>query len=82
MLVVIGLVIVGCRPQRSAPRSGDYLIGRCVTLDALDRRKNVEVLSRGGVGDHFFFIGLFILVGGLVELGVINWMAQSLLDLT
>ena len=30
----------------------------------------------------FFFIGLFIMVGGLVELGVINFMAEKYLKLT
>jgi len=30
----------------------------------------------------FFFIGLFIMVGGLVELGVINFLAQKYLQLT
>lgn len=30
----------------------------------------------------FFFIGLFIMVGGLVELGVINFLAEKYLELT
>ena len=30
----------------------------------------------------FFFIGLFMIVGGLVESGVINWASQQMLHLT
>lgn len=30
----------------------------------------------------FFFIGLFIIVGGVVKVGLITWMSQEVLDLT
>lgn len=47
-----------------------------------DERKISKVLSNVEWLAIFFFAGLFILVGGLVETGVIKMMAERLLELT
>ena len=47
-----------------------------------DRHEVDEVFREVEWGTIFFFIGLFILVGGLVKLGFVGLVAQYLLDLT
>jgi Na+/H+ antiporter NhaD/arsenite permease-like protein len=41
-----------------------------------------KVLSEVEWGTIFFFIGLFIVVGGVVKVGLISWMSERVLALT
>ena len=83
-LSVIGLVIIGFLGHSALHLEAATisLVGASLLM-LLTGEKHVEKFFHDVEWETiFFFIGLFILVGGLVELGVINWMAQSLLDLT
>ena len=83
-LAVIGLVITGFLLH-------DYIGLKPATI-ALFGAALLMLLSGGEEVDHFFhevewgtiffFIGLFILVGGLVELGIIRILSSALLSIT
>jgi Na+/H+ antiporter NhaD/arsenite permease-like protein len=58
------------------------LSGAAVLMAITDRHEVDKVFLEIEWGTLFFFVGLFILVGGLVKLGIIKIMAQFLLGLT
>lgn len=82
-LIVLGLVLIGfvsahffhLEPATIA------LLGATILL-IWTRRSPVEILEHVEWATLMFFIGLFITVEGLVQTGVIDWMADQLLSLT
>lgn len=83
-LIVIGLVIVGFLLQSvTGLEAGAVALGGAALLMLLTGGKEIDrYFADIEWGSIFFFIGLFILVGGLVLLGVVNDVAQFLLGLT
>ncbi len=83
-LTVIGLVIaafllhdlIGIKPATIA------LCGAAVLMLLAGGEEVDKYFHEVEWGTIFFFIGLFIMVGGLVELGVIGKLSQGLLSLT
>ncbi|MEW6064636.1 membrane protein [Desulforamulus profundi] len=57
-------------------------LGGAVFLLLLTREEPEHVLETVEWSTIFFFVGLFIVVGGLEEAGVIHWIAESALHLT
>ncbi|HUX22240.1 MAG TPA: ArsB/NhaD family transporter [Spirochaetia bacterium] len=83
-LSVIVLVIIGFLLQsQTGLEAGAVALGGAALLMLLTGGKEIDrYFADIEWGSIFFFIGLFILVGGLVLLGVVNDVAQFLLGLT
>ena len=83
-LIVIGLVILGFLLQSiTGLEAGAVALAGAALLMLLTGGKEIDrYFADIEWGSIFFFIGLFILVGGLVLLGVVNDVAQFLLGLT
>ncbi|MBI9108929.1 MAG: ArsB/NhaD family transporter [Spirochaetales bacterium] len=78
-LVIIGFLIhdkIGLKPATIA------LFGAALLMLLSGGEEVDKFFHEVEWGTIFFFIGLFILVGGLVELGVIEFLSISLLNLT
>jgi Na+/H+ antiporter NhaD/arsenite permease-like protein len=83
-LVVLALVIAGflLHGLLKVEASTVALFGSTLLMLLSDRHEVEAVFREVEWGTIFFFIGLFILVGGLVKLGLIKLVAGFLLGLT
>jgi Na+/H+ antiporter NhaD/arsenite permease-like protein len=82
-LAVIGLVILGFAfHQYLALESASIAIAGAAFLMLIARQAPEEVLLSVEWDTLFFFIGLFILVGGLEKTGIIEGMARQGINLT
>lgn len=83
-LVVILLVIAGFLTHGlTGLEPATIALGGAAVLMLLSGKKEVEDFFREVEwGTIFFFVGLFMMVGGLEELGVINLVARGLIELT
>lgn len=82
-LAVIGLVILGfASHQYLGLESATIAIGGAAFLMLIAREAPEEVLLSVEWDTLFFFIGLFILVGGLEKTGIIEGMARQGIKLT
>lgn len=83
-LIVIGLVILGFLLQSlTGLEAGAVALAGAALLMLLTGGKEIDrYFAEIEWGSIFFFIGLFILVGGLVRLGVIDDIGAFLLGLT
>ncbi|HUZ16978.1 MAG TPA: SLC13 family permease, partial [Spirochaetia bacterium] len=83
-LTVIGLVIAGFLLQGlTGLEAGAVALAGAALLMLLTGGREVDkYFAEIEWGSIFFFVGLFILVGGMVRLGVITAVATWLLDLT
>ncbi len=77
-LVIVGFFVHGALHMEAATIA---LFGAGLLL-FLDRGNSERALQKVEWTTIFFFIGLFVLVGGLEHVGVINWAAQQLLAIT
>jgi Na+/H+ antiporter NhaD/arsenite permease-like protein len=83
-LAVLALVIAGflLHGLLKVEASTVALFGATLLMLLSDRHEVEAVFREIEWGTIFFFIGLFVLVGGLVKLGVIKLIARFLLGLT
>lgn len=82
-LFVLGLTILGfILHQFIHMESATIALGGGVLLMLLTRIDPERVLHQVEWPVIFFFIGLFILVGGLEETGIIHGLAEKALDIT
>lgn len=77
-LVVLGFFFHGALGMEAATIA---LFGAGLLL-LLDKKNPEKVLEEVEWVTIFFFIGLFVLVGGLEHVGAINWAAEKMLELT
>ena len=78
-LVILGFLIHGSAGLEPATIA---LTGAAVLMLIADRHESDKFFHEVEWGTIFFFIGLFILVGGLVELGVIKYLSGMVLRAT
>jgi Na+/H+ antiporter NhaD/arsenite permease-like protein len=83
-LAVLGFVILGFifHGMLNIEAATIGLLGASVLLLLTGNHEVDEYFRDIEWGTIFFFIGLFILVGGIVELGAIRWLSEHLLSLT
>lgn len=82
-LFVMGLVILGFGLHGMLGlQPASIALGGAALLMLLSGREPHKVLHEVEWTTLFFFIGLFIVVGGLVKVGAIGLMSQKVLDLT
>ncbi len=83
-LIVLGFVILGflLHGMLQVEAATISMLGASVLLLLTGKHEIDEYFRDIEWGTIFFFIGLFILVGGIVELGVIRLLAQKLLAVT
>ena len=83
-LIVLSLVIAGflLHDTLKLEASSIALMGASLLMLLAGKEEVDEFFHEVEWGTIFFFIGLFILVGGLVELGVIETLSKYLLKLT
>ena len=83
-LSVLGLVIAGflIHGAVNLEPATIAISGASLLMLLADRHETDEFFGEVEWGTIFFFIGLFILVGGLVELGVIETLSQLVLSAT
>ncbi|HEU5100028.1 MAG TPA: ArsB/NhaD family transporter [Roseiflexaceae bacterium] len=82
-LGVLGLVIVGFLLQGVFHyEAATIALGGAVLIALFEKRDIHELLSEIEWTTLFFFFGLFIVVGALIEVGLIEIMAHGLLGLT
>jgi Na+/H+ antiporter NhaD/arsenite permease-like protein len=79
ILVILGFLIHGSAGLEPATIA---LTGAAVLMLIANRHESDEFFHEVEWGTIFFFIGLFILVGGLVELGVIKYLSRQVLTAT
>jgi len=83
-LSVLALVVAGFlfHGPLGLEASSIALLGAAALLLLSGKREPDEYYREVEWGTIFFFIGLFILVGGMVELGVIKLLARKVMGLT
>ncbi|MFQ3621158.1 MAG: ArsB/NhaD family transporter, partial [Spirochaetales bacterium] len=83
-LIVLGLVLLGFlfHGALKVEAATVSLLGASVLLLLTGKHEIDDYFKDIEWGTIFFFIGLFILVGGIVELGIIRSLSQALLTLT
>lgn len=83
-LAVLGFVIVGflLHGMLQVEAATISMLGASILLLLTGKHEIDEYFRDIEWGTIFFFIGLFILVGGIVELGIIRLLAQKLLAVT
>jgi Na+/H+ antiporter NhaD/arsenite permease-like protein len=82
-LFVLGLVILGFLFQSTLNmESATIAIFGAGLLLILDQKNIEKALREVEWVSIFFFIGLFVVIGALEQVGVINWAADKLLKLT
>jgi Na+/H+ antiporter NhaD/arsenite permease-like protein len=82
-LIVLGLTITGFVMHGMLHfESATIAIGGAVTLLFISAVKPDKVFHHVEWKTIFFFVGLFIMVGGLKETGIIKLLAERVLDLT
>ena len=80
---MLGLTLVGFLAARTARlRARDGRLSGAVALMFVASENPHEVLREVEWPTLFFFIGLFMLVAGVIEIGVIEAIATVLVDLT
>jgi len=78
LIVIVGFFLHGAL-QMEAATIAIFGAGLLLLLDNKNPEKVLEEIEWTTI---FFFIGLFVLVGGLEQVGVISWAAQKLLAAT
>jgi len=82
-LVVLGLTIIGFMLHSVLHyESATIAIAGAVTLLFISKIHPEKIFHEVEWKTIFFFVGLFIMVGGLKEAGVIKVLAKSVIDLT
>jgi Na+/H+ antiporter NhaD/arsenite permease-like protein len=82
-LLILGLTILGFILGPSLHQeSATVALSGATLLLLITREEPEDILLAIEWPTIFFFIGLFVLVGGLEEVGVIAWVAQKALALT
>ncbi|MFC1644902.1 ArsB/NhaD family transporter [Patescibacteria group bacterium] len=85
-LFVLGVVLVGFMLHGVLHLQPSVIAlfgaGLLLVISNPDHEKVHKVLAEVEWNVIFFFIGLFIMVGGLVEVGAIKWLSQQMLDAT
>lgn len=82
-LTVLGLTVIGFIFHRILNfESATIAIGGAVALLLLSGIKPEKILHEVEWKTIFFFVGLFIMVGGIKETGVIKILAQGVINLT
>lgn len=83
-LFVLAVVLVGfaCHDILNYEPATVALFGAALLLLLSDTFDPKEYLAEVEWPTIFFFIGLFIIVGGVVKVGLINWMSLQVIDLT
>lgn len=82
-LLILGLVILGFMlHDKLHLESATIALAGAALLMAVARVEPEDILLSVEWPTIFFFIGLFIVVGGLVETGLIDLLAQKSLDVT
>ncbi len=84
-LVVLGLVLVGFvlhRTLKYEPASVALFGAAVMMLISRERDDLHRALAEVEWPTIFFFIGLFIIVGGVVKVGLITWMSTKALAIT
>ncbi len=77
-LVILGFFVHGILGLEGATIA---LLGAGLLL-FLDNKNPEKVLHEVEWTTIFFFVGLFVLVGGLEKVGIINWAATKLIEIT
>ncbi|MTV49564.1 hypothetical protein GJ688_11310 [Heliobacillus mobilis] len=77
-LTILGFILHGLLNLESAT----IALAGAILLLAITREEPEDILLHVEWPTIFFFVGLFVLVGGLEHLGVIRWIAQEGLKLT
>jgi Na+/H+ antiporter NhaD/arsenite permease-like protein len=78
-VVIIGFVLHGMLHMEPATIA---LFGAGLLLLISGTKDPHRILAEAEWGTLFFFIGLFIIIGGVVKVGLIRWMATEVLKLT
>lgn len=82
-LIVLGLVIAGFLTHHITNlEPATIALSGAVILMILRKKKPEEVLRKVEWGTLFFFIGLFMLVEGLVHSGVIHYLSEHIMHAT
>ena len=82
-LVVLGLTVIGFLLHSVLHyESATIAIGGAVLLLLISKIKPEKIFHEVEWKTIFFFVGLFVMVGGLKETGIIKMLAQGVLDLT
>jgi Na+/H+ antiporter NhaD/arsenite permease-like protein len=83
-LIVLGLVIIGflLHGLLEVEASVIALLGASLLMLLTGSKEVDEFFHDVEWGTLFFFIGLFIMVGGLVELGIMKMLSEWVLDIT
>lgn len=82
-LAVLGAVITGFLTHHlTGLEPATIALSGAVILMMIRKKKPEEALQKVEWGTLFFFIGLFILVEGLVKSGVINYLADHVMEAT
>lgn len=82
-LLVLGLVILGFVLHQSLHlESATIAMSGAALLMLITKTDPDEILGTVEWGTLFFFIGLFIVVGGLVKVGIITTLAQGAVNMT
>ncbi|ATW27504.1 SLC13 family permease [Candidatus Formimonas warabiya] len=82
-LIVLSITILGFLLHSQLHfESATIAIGGAVLLLAISKVKAEKILEEVEWKTIFFFIGLFIMVGGIKETGIIKMLAQGVLDFT
>ena len=82
-LIILGLVILGFVTHEFTHIAPSIIaLTGAMLLIILSKKEPEEVFEKVEWPTLFFFMGLFIMVEGLVEVGVINFLAEATLSLT
>lgn len=83
-LVVLAITIAGfvAHGALNLELATIALTGACILLLVSGMKDPRHVLAEAEWGTIFFIIGLFIIIGAVVKVGLIKWMAIKVLDLS
>ncbi|ATW26238.1 SLC13 family permease [Candidatus Formimonas warabiya] len=82
-LAVLGLTVIGFLLHSQLHyESATIAISGAVLLLFISKVRTEKILEEVEWKTIFFFVGLFIMVGGIKETGIIKMLAQGVLDLT
>lgn len=82
-LFVLGLVLIGfLTPQFTGLEGATIAMGGAALLLLLTANQPDKHLEEVEWSTIFFFLGLFILVVGIEQVGIIGWIADSIIEIT